>query len=84
MHLLLNQTNIEIVDPAADTTLLNWLRETQYLTATKEGCAVGDCGACTVIVGQLIQGQIAYRSVNACIALLGSLHACHIITLDAL
>ena len=80
MHLLLNQTVIEIVDPAADTTLLQWLRESQHLTATKEGCAVGDCGACTVIVGQLAQGAIAYTSVNACIALLGSLHGCHVIT----
>ncbi|MGY8839668.1 MAG: xanthine dehydrogenase small subunit [Pseudomonadales bacterium] len=84
MHLLLNQTVIEIVDPAADTTLLQWLRESQHLTATKEGCAVGDCGACTVIVGQLAQGAIAYTSVNACIALLGSLHGCHVITLDTL
>ena len=84
MHLLLNQSTIEIVDPAADTTLLHWLRESQYLMATKEGCAVGDCGACTVMVGELAQGRIVYRSVNACIALLGSLHGRHVITLDAL
>lgn len=84
MHLLLNETTIELVDPAADTTLLHWLRESQYLTATKEGCAVGDCGACTVLVGELEQGKIVYRSVNACIALLGSLNACHVVTLDAL
>jgi len=84
MHLLLNKTAIEVVDPAADTTLLQWLRESQYLTATKEGCAVGDCGACTVIVGELEQGAIVYRSVNACIALLGSLDGCHLITLDIL
>jgi len=84
MHLLLNITAIEIVDPAADTTLLQWLRESQHLTATKEGCAVGDCGACTVIVGELEHGAIVYRSVNACIALLGSLDGCHLITLDIL
>ena len=84
MHLLLNITSIEIVDPAADTTLLQWLRESQHLTATKEGCAVGDCGACTVIVGELEHGAIVYRSVNACIALLGSLDGCHLITLDIL
>ena len=84
MHLLLNITAIEIVDPAADTTLLQWLRESQHLTATKEGCAVGDCGACTVLVGELEHGAIVYRSVNACIALLGSLDGCHLITLDIL
>ena len=88
MYLLLNKTTIEIVDPAADITLLQWLRESQQLTATKEGCAVGDCGACTVIVGQLDPdtepSSIVYRSVNACIALLGSLHGCHVITLDAI
>jgi xanthine dehydrogenase small subunit len=88
MYLLLNKTTIEIVDPAADTTLLQWLRESQHLTATKEGCAVGDCGACTVIVGQLEpdteSSKIVYRSVNACIALLGSLHGFHVITLDAI
>jgi len=84
MHLLLNKTAIEIVDPAADTTLLQWLRESQHLTATKEGCAVGDCGACTVMLGELEQGTIVYRSVNACIALLGSLDGCHLITLDIL
>ena len=84
MHLLLNQSTIEIVDPAADTTLLHWLRESQHLTATKEGCAVGDCGACTVMVGELTQTGIVYRSVNACITLLGSLQARHVITLDAL
>tara|TARA_B100000780_G_scaffold277508_1_gene248360 strand:+ start:1145 stop:2599 length:1455 start_codon:yes stop_codon:yes gene_type:complete len=92
MHLLLNQTAIEIADPAADTSLLSWLRESQYLTATKEGCAVGDCGACTVMLGQLEPSsplsqepaKVVYRSVNACIALLGSLHASHVITLDAL
>ena len=82
MHLLLNKMAIEIVDPAADITLLQWLRESQHLTATKEGCAVGDCGACTVIVGELEHGEAVYRSVNACIALLASLHGCHVITLD--
>ena len=84
MRLLLNQTPIEVANPSADVTLLQWLRECQYLTATKEGCAVGDCGACTVMIGRLVNDGIVYQSVNACIALLGSLNACHVVTLDGL
>ena len=50
-----------------DRTLLDLLREDLRLTATKEGCAAGDCGACTVVVAEALDGQLQYRAVNSCI-----------------
>ena len=50
-----------------DRTLLDLLREDLRLTATKEGCAAGDCGACTVVVGEAVDGRLQYRAVNSCI-----------------
>ena len=61
------------------TTLLDWLRG-QGLTGTKEGCAEGDCGACTVV----LEDASARAPVNACLAVLGQLHGRHIRTVEGL
>ncbi len=52
-----------------DRTLLQVLREDLQLTATKEGCGEGDCGACTVVIGEAVDGQLTYRAINSCIRL---------------
>jgi xanthine dehydrogenase small subunit len=65
-------------------TVLDWLREEQRLTGTKEGCAEGDCGACTAVVGRLKGGRLVYEPVNTCILLLGQLDGAELITVDDL
>ena len=67
-----------------NATLLVWLRS-QGLTGAKEGCAKGDCGACTVIVADRdLQGQRVFRSINSCIALLPSLEGKDVWTVEGL
>jgi xanthine dehydrogenase small subunit len=72
------------VDPAA--TLLDHLRYTLRRTGTKEGCAEGDCGACTVLVGSLEEDgtSVAWRAVNACIQFLPMLNGKALMTVESL
>lgn len=84
----LNQEKIEIeLDEGGglrpDTTLLNWLRERRKLTGTKEGCAEGDCGACSVVIGRLTSDNTPnWQAVNACILFLPMLHGSVITTVE--
>ncbi len=84
LRILLNDAPLSIRDCGATDTLLDYLRLSRRLTGTKEGCAEGDCGACTVLVGRLLHGRLVYEPVNACIRLLASCHGCHIVTIEHL
>ena len=70
------------LDP--NLTVLNWLREVERRTGTKEGCAEGDCGACTVVLGELAGDRIRYRAVNACILFAPQLDGRQLITVEHL
>jgi xanthine dehydrogenase small subunit len=75
------------VDP--HTTLLDFVREERRLTGTKEGCAEGDCGACTVVIGQLCKDsagrdRVSLSPINACIRLLPTLDGKAIFTVESL
>jgi len=74
------------IDRFAPTeTLLDYLRLRERATGTKEGCAEGDCGACTVALGRPDgQGGVSYRPVNACIQLLGMADGAEVVTVEDL
>jgi xanthine dehydrogenase small subunit len=66
------------------STVLDWLRLEERSTGTKEGCAEGDCGACTVVIAREHDGRLLYEPVNACIATLGQLDGGELITVEDL
>ncbi len=84
IRFLLNDNLIQLDTVAATTSLLDYLRLERRLYGTKEGCAEGDCGACTILVGRISAGELIYETVNSCIRFLGSLDGCHVVTIEHL
>ncbi len=66
----------------ADRTLLDILREDLHLSATKEGCGEGDCGACTVVLGEVVNGRLRYKAINSCIRLAHSVDGMAVYTAE--
>jgi len=75
---------IELADVDPTRTVLQFLREDLRRTGTKEGCAEGDCGACTVVVAELVAGEVRLRTVNSCIQFLATLDGKELITVESL
>lgn len=83
LRFILNGQKRELsgVDPTM--TVLQYLRTKENLTGTKEGCAEGDCGACTIIMGEVVSNKkMRYRAVNSCILLLGRIDGKYILTVE--
>jgi xanthine dehydrogenase small subunit len=83
LRFILNDQDIE-TDIAPGTTVLDFVRYRQNLKGTKIGCREGDCGACTVLVGELMDGRVRYRSMTSCLMPLANAAGKHIVTVEGI
>jgi xanthine dehydrogenase small subunit len=81
---LLNDKLIEIKNPDPNQTLLNYIRTELKKTGTKEGCSEGGCGACTIVLGELVDNKIVYKAINSCISFVPSLNGKQLIIVEDL
>ena len=84
IEFILNDELIKINNVDTNVSVLNYLRIDKRLTGTKEGCASGDCGACTAIIAELKNNKLEYKAINTCIMFLYSLHGKQLITVEHL
>jgi xanthine dehydrogenase small subunit len=83
LKFILNNDDIE-TDLSPGTTVLDFVRYHQNLKGTKIGCREGDCGACTVLLGEMIDGKVRYRSMTSCLMPLANAAGKHIVTIEGI
>jgi xanthine dehydrogenase small subunit len=81
---ILNDKIQEIHNPDPNETILNYIRLRLKKTGTKEGCAEGGCGACTIVIGELKKNNIIYKAINSCIAFTPSLEGKQLLVIEDL
>ncbi|MEX1266754.1 MAG: xanthine dehydrogenase small subunit [Woeseia sp.] len=85
VRFVLDGRTVDVPDPDPTRTVLQYLREDLGRTGTKEGCAEGDCGACTVAVAEPdADGRLRVRAINSCIQFLPTLDGKELITVESL
>lgn len=83
IHFILNNEEVT-TDMHSGTTVLDFVRYHKNLKGTKIGCREGDCGACTILVGELIEGKVRYRSMTSCLMPLANVSRKHIVTIEGI
>lgn len=83
IRFILNDTLVESTAPEG-TVMLDIVRYHQQLKGTKIGCREGDCGACTVLVGELNGEQVEYKSMTSCLLALANVEGKHVVTVEGL
>jgi xanthine dehydrogenase small subunit len=86
LRFVLDGAVVSLHEPPPTMTVLEYLRDVAGRHGTKEGCAEGDCGACTVVVGELTSDRrrVCYRAVNSCIRFLPTLDGKELVTVESL
>ncbi|MBC6991132.1 FAD binding domain-containing protein [Hymenobacter sp. BT491] len=80
---ILNDREVSTALPPG-TVLLDYIRYEKNLTGTKIGCREGDCGACTVLVGDSCHDRLRYRSFTSCLTPLGNVQGKHVVTVEGI
>ena len=83
IEFILNDKEI-ITDHRPGYLLLDFVRYQKHLTGTKIGCREGDCGACTVLVGEITDDKMVYHSMTSCLLPLGNVHHKHVVTIEGI
>jgi len=83
IEFILNDRTITTSEPTG-MTLLDFVRYHKHLTGTKIGCREGDCGACTILIGELVNDQMTYKTMTSCVTPLGNAAGKHIVTIEGL
>ena len=83
VEFILNNETVRTEKPSG-FLLLDLIRYEKCLTGTKIGCREGDCGACTILIGEMVGDQMKYISATSCLTPIGNVHGKHVVTIEGL